>query len=246
MTRYKLLIEYDGSPFVGWQRQENGLSVQESIEKSISELFQEQVTVFGAGRTDAGVHAMGQVGHFDILEKYLDPQTVTNGLNNYLRQYPVSIIKTEEVDESFHARFSAKERKYLYRIINRQSPLTFEKGRAWHVYKDLDVDKMVECIPMIKGKHDFTTFRSAHCQSESPVKTLKEINITRESEDICFGFVAQSFLHHQIRSIVGSLKLVGEMTWSPEYIQKVLDAKDRSKCGALAPPDGLYFMEVKY
>jgi len=246
MKRYKILIEYDGTPFVGWQKQENGLSVQECLENSIFKLFQEQVAVSGAGRTDTGVHAMGQVGHFDIKSKYLDPQTITNGLNNYLRPNPISIIKTEEVNKSFHARFSAKERKYLYRIINRQSPLTFEKRRAWHVYKDLDVGKMIECIPLIEGKHDFTTFRSAHCQSDSPLKTLKEIKITKDKEDVYFGFIAQSFLHHQVRSIVGSLKLVGEKTWLPQDIKEALESKDRSKCGALAPPDGLYFMEVKY
>jgi len=246
VTRYKIIIEYDGTPFVGWQKQENGLAVQECIEESIFQLFEERTSVYGAGRTDTGVHAMGQVGHFDINEKYLDPLTVTNGLNNYLKPNPVSIINTEKVDDSFHARFSAKERKYIYRIINRSSPLTFEKNRAWHVFKDLNLDKMIECISFIEGKHDFTTFRSSHCQSESPIKTLKEVKITKQDEDIYFGFVAKSFLHHQVRSLVGSLKLVGENTWTPQDFQIALQSKDRSRCGALAPPKGLYFMDVKY
>ena len=246
MRRYKIKIEYDGTPFVGWQRQENGLSVQESIENSISDLFQEQVTVFGAGRTDTGVHAMGQVGHFDILQKELDTNTILNGLNHHLRTYPISILEVDKVNEEFHARFNAKQRKYLYRIINRNSPLTIEKGRAWHVFKNLDVEQMVKCIPFIEGKIDFTTFRSAHCQAESPVKTMENVKINRTDDDIFFGFIAKSFLHHQVRSLVGSLKLVGDGTWTVENFKSAVEFRDRSKCGALAPPEGLYLMEVKY
>ena len=246
MIRYKLVIEYDGSPFVGWQKQENGLSVQEAIENSIFNLFQEQVKVFGAGRTDTGVHAMGQVGHFDISQKELDTQTVLNGLNHHLRPYPISILAVDLVNEEFHARFDAKQRKYLYRIINRNSPLTIEKGRAWHVFKNLEVDRMAACIPLIEGKRDFTTFRSAHCQADSPVKTMESVKINSTNEEVLFGFTARSFLHHQVRSLVGSLKLVGEGTWSVEDFRHAVDSKDRSKCGALAPPEGLYLMEVTY
>ena len=246
MMRYKLVIEYDGSPFVGWQKQENGLSVQEVIENAILSLSQEQVTVFGAGRTDTGVHAMGQVGHFDISKKELDTQTVFNGLNHHLRPYPISILAVDIVSEEFHSRFDAKQRKYLYRIINRNSPLTIEKGRAWHVFKNLDVDQMVECISLIEGKRDFTTFRSAHCQAESPIKTMESVKINSTNEEVILGFTARSFLHHQVRSLVGSLKLVGEGTWSVEDFRNAVDSKDRSKCGALAPPEGLYLMEVTY
>ena len=246
MMRYKLVIEYDGSPFVGWQKQENGLSVQEVIENAILSLSQEQVTVFGAGRTDTGVHAMGQVGHFDISKKELDTQTVFNGLNHHLRPYPISILAVDIVSEEFHSRFDAKQRKYLYRIINRNSPLTIEKGRAWHVFKNLDVDQMVECISLIEGKRDFTTFRSAHCQAESPIKTMESVKINSTNEEVLLGFTARSFLHHQVRSIVGSLKLVGEGSWSVEDFRYAVDSKDRSKCGALAPPEGLYLMEVTY
>ena len=246
MMRYKLVIEYDGSPFVGWQKQENGLSVQEVIENAILSLTQEQVTVFGAGRTDTGVHAMGQVGHFDISKKELDTQTVFNGLNHHLRPYPISILAVDIVSEEFHSRFDARQRKYLYRIINRNSPLTIEKGRAWHVFKNLDVDQMVECISLIEGKRDFTTFRSVHCQAESPIKTMESVKINSTNEEVILGFTARSFLHHQVRSIVGSLKLVGEGSWSVEDFRHAVDSKDRSKCGALAPPEGLYLMEVTY
>ena len=244
MTRYKLLIEYDGSPFVGWQRQENGLSVQESIEKSISELFQEQVTVFGAGRTDAGVHAMGQVGHFDILEKYLDPQTVTNGLNNYLRQYPVSIIKTEEVDESFHARFSAKKRIYRYIIINRRAPIALKKNRVWHIQKDLNIKLMKKGAKILEGTHDFSTFRSSSCQSRSPIKTLDKVKIKRNKEKIEIIFSSKSFLQQQVRSMVGALKYLGEQKWSVKQFKKNFESKKRSNCAPPAPPYGLYLKKI--
>ena len=244
--RYKVTIEYDGVPFVGWQKQDNGLAVQECIENAISSLSQEKVIVFGAGRTDAGVHAVGQVAHFDILNKEFEEDVITNALNNHLRPYPISIRKTEIVNENFHSRFDAIERKYLYRVINRKSPLTFEKGRAWQVIKKLDLNNMKECIPFIIGKHDFSAFRSSHCQSESPVKTINELKITQDEDDIYFAICARSFLHHQVRSIVGSLKMVGEGAWSPNDFRDVLASKDRSRCGALAPSNGLYFMEVKY
>ena len=246
MKRYKIKIEYDGVPFVGWQKQENGVSIQGCLEKALQNIFEEEVIIFGAGRTDAGVHAMGQVAHFDIQNKTMETYVIKNAINDHLRPYPISILHIEEANNSFHARFSATQRKYLYRIINRKSPLTIEKGRAWHVYKDLDIDKMKKCSPLLEGKHDFTTFRSAHCQSDSPVKTLDQVKISRTDENIYLGFVAKSFLHHQIRSIVGSIKLVGEDNWTIEHFDEVLKSKDRKKCGALAPPDGLYFMEVKY
>ena len=239
-------IEYDGTPFVGWQKQENGRSVQASIESAIEKLFDEKINIFGAGRTDAGVHAIGQTAHFDVGKKNFDTYIIKNALNDHLRPLPISILNVEKVDENFHSRFDAIQRKYLYRIINRKSPLTIEKGRAWQVHKTLNIDPMKDCIPLIVGKHDFTTFRSAHCQSESPIKTIDEVKITQSDENIYFGISAKSFLHHQVRSIVGSLKMVGEGSWSINDFDTALQSKDRSKCGALAPSEGLYFMEVKY
>ena len=189
---------------------------------------------------------MGQVAHFDINNKKLEPFVIKNALNDHLRPFPIAILDVDEVDNQFHARFNALQRKYLYRIVNRKSPLTIEKGRAWHVHKDIEVDPMKECISLIEGKHDFTTFRSAHCQSDSPIKTIDSLKITKSDENIYFGFSAKSFLHHQVRSIVGSLKLVGERSWSVNDFGDALSSKERSRCGAVAPPDGLYFMEVKY
>ena len=244
--RFKIIIEYDGTPFVGWQKQENGRSVQASIESAIEKLFDEKITIFGAGRTDAGVHAIGQTAHFDVSKKNFDTYIIKNALNDHLRPLPISILNVEKVDENFHSRFDAIQRKYLYRIINRKSPLTIEKGRAWQVHKTLNIDPMKDCIPLIVGKHDFTTFRSAHCQSDSPIKTIDEVKITQSDENIYFGISAKSFLHHQVRSIVGSLKMVGEGSWSINDFDTALQSKDRSKCGALAPSEGLYFMEVKY
>ena len=244
--RYKIIIEYDGTPFVGWQKQENGRSIQESIESAIKKIFEEEVVIFGAGRTDAGVHAIGQTAHFDIKKKSFDTYVIKNALNDHLRPLPISILDVEEVDENFHARFDAIQRKYLYRIINRKSPLTIEKGRAWQVHKSLSVEPMKKCIPLIEGKHDFTTFRSANCQSESPIKTIDEVKITQSDENIYFGISAKSFLHHQVRSLVGSLKMVGDGSWSIHDFDSALKSKNRSKCGALAPSEGLYFMEVKY
>ena len=244
--RYKIIIEYDGTPFVGWQKQENGRSIQESIESAIKKIFEEEVVIFGAGRTDAGVHAIGQTAHFDIKKKSFDAYVIKNALNDHLRPLPISILDVEEVDENFHARFDAIQRKYLYRIINRKSPLTIEKGRAWQVHKSLSVEPMKKCIPLIEGKHDFTTFRSANCQSESPIKTIDEVKITQSDENIYFGISAKSFLHHQVRSLVGSLKMVGDGSWSIHDFDNALKSKNRSKCGALAPSEGLYFMEVKY
>ena len=246
MKRYKIKIEYDGVPFVGWQKQENGLSIQGCLEQAINNIFEEDVTIYGAGRTDSGVHAMGQVAHFDIINKYFETYVIKNAINDHLRPHPISILNVEEVDQSFHARFNAVQRKYLYRVINRKSPLTIEKGRAWHVHKQLNIEKMQKCSLLLKGKHEFTTFRSANCQSDSPIKTLDEVKISKSGENIYFGFVAKSYLHHQIRSLVGSIKLVGEETWTIEHLENALKARDRTMCGALAPPDGLYFMEVKY
>jgi len=231
---------------VGWQKQENGLSIQGCLEQAIKNIFEEDVTIYGAGRTDAGVHAMGQVAHFDIMTKHFEAYVIKNAINDHLRPHPISILNVEEVDHSFHARFNAFQRKYLYRIINRKSPLTIEKGRAWHVHKELNIEKMQKCSFLLEGKHDFTTFRSANCQSDSPIKTLDEVKISKSGENIYFGFVAKSYLHHQIRSLVGSIKLVGEETWTIEHLENALKARDRTMCGALAPPDGLYFMEVKY
>jgi len=244
--RYKITTEWDGTPFCGFQRQENGLSIQECIEVAIESLFQEKSVLYGAGRTDKGVHALKMVAHFDITTKELDAYSIKTGLNHYLNVYPISILDVTEVDSEFHARFDAIERKYLYRIINRTSPLSIEKGRAWLVMKDLNLEKMQACTSIIEGKHDFTTFRSVNCQSKSPIKTLTSCKITKQDDNIYFGFVAPSFLQHQIRSIVGTIKMVGEEIWEVERFQQALEARDRSKCGALAPPCGLYFADVNY
>lgn len=245
MTRYKLTVEYDGGPFVGWQRQDNGASVQGKIEKAIENFCGETVTLFGAGRTDAGVHALGQVAHADISGEHA-PDTVRDAINHHLRPCPIAILSAEPVDDEFHARFSATRRHYLYRIVPRRAPLTVERGRAWQVFKPLDVDAMHHAAQVLVGKHDFTTFRSAQCQSDSPVKTLDAIAVARVGDEVHITCRARSFLHNQVRSFVGSLKMVGEGKWSAKTLQQALTAADRSKCGPVAPAHGLYLTRVDY
>lgn len=245
MTRYKLTIEYDGRPFVGFQRQDNGPSVQAELERAIHAYSGEDVQVICSGRTDAGVHARGQVVHVD-LERGDTAQTVMNAANAHLREVPVSVLNAVEVGEDFHARFSAIGRRYMYRIVNRRAPLTFDKGLAWWVPVPLDAERMHDAAQVLVGRHDFTTFRHVHCQSNSPVKTLDVLRVERLGEDIYIHAAARSFLHHQVRSMVGCLKLVGEDKWSKADLKAALEAHDRAALGLNAPPDGLYFMQALY
>lgn len=245
MVRYKILIEYDGTNFVGWQRQDNGFSVQQAIEDAIQKFSGETVTLFGAGRTDSGVHAMGQVAHFD-LEKDSDADTVVNALNFHLKPAAVSILAAEPVDDTFDARLSAKQRAYLYRITNRRAPLSLDRGHSWWVPVTLDAEIMHEAAKVLIGKHDFTTFRATHCQANSPLKTLDELNVTRCGEVIEIRARARSFMHNQVRNIVGTLKLVGEGRWTPADVKTALEKKDRAAGGPTAPPEGLYLVEVVY
>lgn len=245
MPRYRLTIEYDGTPFVGWQRQDNGPSVQGALEAAIEKLSGERVTVTGAGRTDAGVHALGQVAHFDLVKSF-EPGKVRDALNYHLRPDPVSVLDAVEMDGEFHARFSATARHYLFRILNRRSPPALEIGKVWHVSPKLDAEAMHAAGQFLVGQHDFTTFRAAECQAQSPVKTLDRLDVSRRGEEIHIEASARSFLHHQIRSFAGTLKLVGEAKWQPRDVKRALDARDRAACGPVAPPEGLYLVRVDY
>ncbi|HEV2562442.1 MAG TPA: tRNA pseudouridine(38-40) synthase TruA [Rhizomicrobium sp.] len=243
--RYRLRLEYDGSLFVGWQRQDNAASVQGALEEAIFKLSGERVTVTGAGRTDAGVHALGQVAHFD-LEKEFPGEKIRDALNHYLKPDPVAVLDAEIAAPDFHARFSATARHYLYRIICRRAPLALERGHAWHVVRDLDAVAMHEAAQALVGQHDFTTFRASECQAKSPVKTLDKLNVYRSGDEIRIEASARSFLHHQVRSMVGTLKLVGEGKWTVKEVADALAAADRTQCGTVAPPDGLYLVKVDY
>jgi tRNA pseudouridine38-40 synthase len=245
MTRYKLTLEYDGGGFVGWQRQENGPSVQEALEKAVAAFCGETVTSFAAGRTDAGVHALGQVVHVD-LAKETTADTVRDALNFHLKPAPVAVLKAEVVGEEFHARFSAKARLYRYRIVNRRPPLALDRGRAWLVGGELDAAAMQDAARALVGHHDFTSFRATLCQAKSPVKTLDVLAVQRDGENILVEARAQSFLHHQVRNMVGTLKLVGEGKWTRADVAAALAARNRSAAGPTAPPDGLYLTEVWY
>ncbi|MBL9010704.1 MAG: tRNA pseudouridine(38-40) synthase TruA [Alphaproteobacteria bacterium] len=245
MTRWKLTLEYDGRPFVGWQRQANGPSVQGVLEEAVHGFCGERVTVHGAGRTDAGVHARGQVAHIDLAKDW-SAKTVRDAINAHLRPHPVAVLKAEEAAGDFEARFHAIRRAYRYVFVNRRAPLTFEAGLAWQVAVDLDAAAMHRGAQFLLGRHDFTTFRAAQCQAKSPVRTLDEIAVTREGERIVMDVAARSFLHSQVRAFAGSLKLVGEGRWPPEEIGAALAAADRARCGPVAPPDGLYLMQVDY
>jgi tRNA pseudouridine38-40 synthase len=244
-TRYRLTIEYDGRPFVGWQRQENGPSVQAALEEAIARFCGETVTVFAAGRTDAGVHALGQVVHIDI-ERATTPDEVQGALNYHLKPAPVAVLDVAIAAPEFHARFDATARHYRHRIVNRRAPLTIEAGLAWWVPVPLDMAAMQAGADLLIGRHDFTTFRSVQCQSKSPVKTLDEFTFTQDGEVIEARLKARSFLHHQVRSMIGTLKLVGEGSWQVEDVKRALEARDRSALGLNAPPDGLYLVKVDY
>ena len=249
MPRYALKIEYDGAPFVGWQRQQSQVSVQGSIEKALSNLENKAHTIVGAGRTDAGVHAKCQVAHCD-LNKEWEPFRLSEALNFHLRPLPVAVIDCALVDKDWHARFSALERKYLFRLLVRRAPSTHEAGLVWQIGHSLDLSKMVEASKYLLGKHDFTTFRSSMCQAKSPIKTLDEIKIDRiegwSGEEFRFQLRARSFLHNQVRSFVGTLERVGAGSWNPVDVKKALEARDRSACGPVSPPHGLYLTDVVY
>lgn len=245
MPRYQLTLEYDGTPFVGWQLQENGPSVQGRLAEAITAFSGEDTVPRGAGRTDAGVHALGQVAHMDLAKDWA-PEKVRDALNAQLRPDPISVLACELAPESFDARFSASARHYLYRIVTRRSPLALDRNRAWQVVRALDAAAMHEAAQALVGHHDFTTFRSSECQAASPVKTLDRLAVSRAGEEIRIEASARSFLHNQVRSMVGSLKLVGEGKWTSRDLEKALQARDRAACGPVAPPSGLYLVRVDY
>jgi tRNA pseudouridine38-40 synthase len=245
LPRYKFTIEYDGRPFVGWQRQDNGPSVQQAMEEAISAFCGETARLHCAGRTDAGVHALGQVAHVD-LAKEAKPETVRDALNFHLKPHPISVLQVEQVSERFHARLSAKGRAYLYRIVNRRAPLALERGRAWHVAVPLDEAAMHRAAQALVGRHDFTTFRASLCQARSPVKTLDALEVERQGLEIRVTARARSFLHHQVRNMVGTLELVGEGKWSERDVAQALEARDRAKGGPTAPAEGLYLATIAY
>ncbi len=247
MPRFRLTIEYEGTPYVGWQRQENGHSVQGAVEAAILSLTGETVGIRGAGRTDSGVHALGQVAHADLTRAWA-PHQLRNALNAHLAMAgeKIAIIDARAVDAGFDARFSAIRRHYLYRIIDRPARLALEANRAWWVPKGLDHEAMHAAAQMLVGKHDFTTFRATQCQANSPVRTIDRLDVTRNGDVIELRASAQSFLHNQIRSFTGTLKLAGEGKWTPEDVRAALEARDRKACGPVAPPEGLYFTQVDY
>lgn len=243
--RWKLTVEYDGGPFVGWQRQDNGASVQQALEDAVEGFAQERVTVQGAGRTDAGVHALAQVAHVDIA-KPADGRTVRDALNHHLGAHPIAVLAVEAVGEDFHARFSATGRAYLYRVLNRRAPAALTRGRVWHIGRALDADAMAAAAARLLGQHDFTSFRAAGCQADSPVKTLDRLDVARVGEEIHLIVEARSFLHHQVRNFAGTLKRVGEGAWTPEDVARILAARDRRAAGPTAPAHGLYLTRVVY
>jgi tRNA pseudouridine38-40 synthase len=245
MPRYKLTIEYDGTPFVGWQVQDNGTSVQGVVADAVFAFTGERTAVAGAGRTDAGVHALGQVAHVD-LGKDWQPETVRDALNAHLRPHPIAVLAAERVADEFDARFSATRRHYLYRIINRRADLALDQQRAWRVPRPLDGMAMHEAAQKLVGRHDFTTFRSTECQAKSPVKTLDRLDVARDGDEVRVTATARSFLHNQVRSMVGSLIHVGEGKWSIADLASALAARDRTACGQVAPPQGLYLVRVEY
>ncbi|MDP7195608.1 MAG: tRNA pseudouridine(38-40) synthase TruA [SAR202 cluster bacterium] len=245
MAKYKIIIEYDGTDFVGWQKQENGPSIQSSIEDAIKKLTSENVNVFGAGRTDSGVHAKGQVAHFEF-SKNISLDNIRDGINQHLRPLPIAILDVKEVNDDFHARFSAKLRTYKYLIINRRAPLTFNKNLAWGVFKKLNIDAIVEAASIFVGKHDFNAFRSIDCQSSSSIKTILSCSIETNDQHIILNVSAKSFLHSQVRIMVGTLVEVGKGKFNSSDVKNIIKSRDRSKAGATAPAQGLYLLKVEY
>src|ERR1700730_6800812 len=245
MPRYQLTIEYDGTPYVGWQMQDNHPSIQGALTEAIAAFTGQRPVVYGAGRTDAGVHALGQVAHVD-LDRDWDTDNVRDAINFHLRPQPIAVLAAEQVADAFDARFSASKRHYLYRISNRRVDLALEQNRAWRVPRPLDSEAMHRAGQKLLGKHDFTTFRSTECQAKSPVKTLDCLDITRDGDDVRVSASARSFLQHQVRSMVGSLVHVGEGKWSADDLAAALAARDRAQCGQVAPPHVLYLVRVEY
>jgi tRNA pseudouridine38-40 synthase len=245
LARYKLTIEYDGRSYSGWQRQANAPSVQQALEEAFFRFCGEQLVVHAAGRTDAGVHARGQIGHV-TLERPRSPNEIREAVNAHLIHEGVAVLLVEEVADDFDARFSAIKRHYLYRIMNRRAPVTLERGLVWHVKRKLNVQAMHEAAQCLIGKHDFTTFRDTQCQANSPIRTLDRIAITSIGDEIHIEVSALSFLHRQVRSMVGSLEHVGSGKWEASDLRAALEARDRARCGMVAPPDGLYLMRVDY
>ena len=245
MTRYRLTLEYDGGGFVGWQRQDNGPSVQAALEAAVRGFCGETVTAHAAGRTDAGVHALAMTAHID-LEKETEADTLRDALNAHLRPAPVAVLSAEAAPADFHARFSCVGRAYLYRILNRRAPLALERGRAWFVPGPLEAAAMQEAAQALLGKHDFTSFRSSECQANTPVKTLDALEVAREGDEIRVSARARSFLHHQVRIMVGSLRWVGAGKWRRADLEAALAARDRAAAGPTAPPEGLYFLRAEY
>ena len=245
MPRYKLIIEYDGAPFCGWQIQADQVTVQGVLTAAVAALSGEHTLVQGAGRTDAGVHARGQVAHVDLTRNW-ETDTVRDALNAHLRPQPVAVLSAERVGDDFNARMSALKRHYRYVILNRRPDLTLERGHAWRIPRPLDVAAMHVAAQRLVGKHDFTTFRSTECQAKSPLKTLDRLDVVREADRVVVLASARSFLHNQVRSMVGSLATVGDGKWSADDLSRALEARDRTACGQVAPPDGLYLMQVDY
>lgn len=245
MTRFRLTIEYDGTPYMGWQRQPHGPSVQQAIEEACLAITGEETLVCGAGRTDSGVHAVAMTAHVDV-EKAMGAFRLGEAINAKLRGEPVAILDCEEVDDEWHARFDCIGRRYLYRIVNRRAPLALETGYAWRIPQPLDEAAMHEAAQLLVGKHDFTTFRAAHCQSENPIRTLRSLTVQRDGDTVTATAAARSFLHRQVRSMIGCLALVGMGRWSADDLQDALEAADRNRLGLNAPPEGLYFLGADY
>lgn len=245
MPRYRLTLEFDGGPFVGWQRQDNGSSIQGALEEAVFRFCGERVTAFAAGRTDAGVHALAMPAQVD-LQKEASPSVVREAVNFHLKPQPIAVLDAAVVAPDFHVRYSARARRYRYRLVNRRAPLTLDVGRAWRIATPLDADAMHEAAQVLVGKHDFSTFRASTCQAETPLKTLSSIAVTRCCDDILVDTAARSFLHHQVRSMVGSLVEVGLGRWTIDDFRAAFQARDRTRCGPVAPPDGLYFVGADY
>ena len=245
MQRYKLKIEYDGTMFVGWQFQKNGLSIQEVLEKAIFNLSKEKVIVTGAGRTDSGVHALEQTAHFD-LKKIVEKKKFLPALNQHIGDKPITILKINKINKKFHSRFDAKKRTYKYVIINRQSPLTLQKNKAWHIRRKLDIGAMKKGVKLLLGTHDFSTFRSSSCGAKSPIKTMEKISIKKNKDKITLTFTSKSFLQQQVRSMVGCIKYLGDGKWNMDNFKKSFKSKNRLKCAPPAPACGLYLKSVKY
>ncbi len=243
--RYKLIIEYDGTNFKGWQRQKSGLAIQEVIENALKTALREEITLFGSGRTDTGVHAIGQVAHFET-EQNLNLFKIRESLNALVRPHLISIHDVQKVSDDFHARFSAKERSYVYQILNSSFPPALLKNKVWWIHTPLDINSMQEAANLLIGKHDFSTFRASECQAKSPIKTINSIHFEQDGNIIKMHISAKSFLHHQVRNIIGSLVLVGQGKWSIKDFEIAFKGKDRKLGGPTAPPEGLYFVSVKY